>query len=123
LPVSAQEAVRLEPIAVSGDAAPGVAGATFAEMDAAWMYRSGQVAFWARLAGEGVTDVTDQSVWVAGSGGLVQVVAAGDAAPGANGRPLTGIARVMLDDAGRVVTLGALDDGVSAYQDVPPPLF
>src|SRR5690606_6546993 len=54
---------------------------------------------------------------------LVQVVAAGDAAPGANGRPLTGIARVMLDDAGRVVTLGALDDGVSAYQDVPPPLF
>lgn len=122
-PALGQEPLRLDALAVSGEPAPGVAEATFLDLDGAWVNRAGAVAFWARLDGAGLTDLTDQSVWVASDGSLELIAAAGQPAPGLEGRLVSGIGQVAMDDSGRVVVLANLDDGATPYSLLEPPLF
>lgn len=117
-PASAQEAMRVEPIVVSGEAAPDLPGATFAQVDATWVNREGGVAFWARLTGPGLTPLTDQTAWVAGDNGLLLLARAGQPL----GLPLqeqtpSAFAQVALLDDGTAVLLANMDDGTLPYAD------
>jgi hypothetical protein len=63
-------AADLTPIALSGDPAPGIGGATFARLAQPRILPDGSIAFWARLEGDGITDANDGSIWSDRSGAL-----------------------------------------------------
>src|SRR3954466_10132766 len=66
--------VQYRTLALSGQAAPGVAGATFESLsDPRISITGGAVAFRANLAGTGVTTDNDGSIWSDRSGALALV--------------------------------------------------
>jgi hypothetical protein len=68
--VAGSAGADVTPIALSGDPAPGLPGLTFARLAQARIIDSGEIAFWARLAGNGITDANDGSLWSDRSGAL-----------------------------------------------------
>ena len=76
----------LAAIARAGDAAPGTgANVTFSEFTESYVNSSGNVAFYATLAGDGVTTANNRGLWVQNTDGTISLVArTGDTVPGVN---------------------------------------
>jgi hypothetical protein len=69
-------------IALSGSAAPGLpAGTTLNFLSDPRISGTGRAAFWAELAGSGVSSSNDGSIWSDRSGGVTMLYREGDAAP------------------------------------------
>jgi hypothetical protein len=73
--------ITLTPIALSGQSAPGLPGATFARLAQPRINADGALAFWARLEGQGITAANDGTIWSDRSGVLALSFREGDAAP------------------------------------------
>ena len=88
-PDSTALGVSFRTVAMSGESAPGAGGATFTEFmipGAAHSHlvinNSGDVGFYARVAGSGVTNATQSGVWSEAAGNLRLVAREGSHAPG-----------------------------------------
>lgn len=120
---SAALAVSYRTAALSGESAPGAGGATFTEFmipGAAHSHlvinNSGDVGFYARVAGSGVTTATQSGVWSETAGNLRLVAREGSHAPGTPsgvnfgfGSPFTFEPEPVFSAAG----LAAFDGGLS----------
>lgn len=69
---------RLVPIAVSGDAAPGLNGASFESFGEPRPIKGGGVVLWARVGGGNATDLNDEAIWLWTPGSLLPRVREGD---------------------------------------------
>ncbi len=79
-PAAAQDSVyRVDPVAVSGEPAPGTGGLSFSRADFADLNDAGLVAIEGSLSGSGSYD---QGIWVGTPGNLSLVVRSGDPVPG-----------------------------------------
>ncbi|HKE02048.1 MAG TPA: choice-of-anchor tandem repeat NxxGxxAF-containing protein [Planctomycetota bacterium] len=109
----------LQKIALSGEAAPGTGpGARFTSFSGPRLDLAGRAAFYANLAGTGVSSANDQGIFSATSGALSLVVREGSAAPGTAGAAFTAfdlgavnVAALGVDAAGHVSFLGQLVGG------------
>lgn len=98
----------------SGDAAPGVAGATFLALGAVLMNGADQTAFHARLTGPGVTIDNDGGIWSERLGSLGLVTREGSIAPGTDGVFCNfgqGGNNLILNGRGQVAFHGRLKSG------------
>lgn len=103
----------LELMALTGTTAPGT-GVFFEYLLDPWMNASGNVAFKATLAGEGVDFTNNAGIWAGVPGAVELVVRKGSAAPGANGNYLVlNSDRAFIDDGGLVTFVSSTWDGVS----------
>ena len=126
LAVNAQ-AAELRTVALTGQPAPGTAGATFESFGSfihpisfvyggAVLNDAGHVAFRANLTGSGVDATNNQGVWSEGSG-LSLVARTGSQAPGAasgvnfSTDPELELFFPVFNDAGQTAFYGALSDG------------
>ncbi|MCH9058953.1 MAG: hypothetical protein IIB55_10030 [Planctomycetes bacterium] len=76
------QTVPLRVVAVSGTPAPGLAaGTTFDGFDSPRLNEGGDVAFWVRLAGPGIDETNDGSIWTDRAGSLAIVYREDDSAP------------------------------------------
>ena len=74
---------ELSMIARAGDPAPGLpAGVTFGFFGRPFIGPTGSTSFFASLAGAGVTEINDDSLWAERQGDLTMLVRQGDPAPG-----------------------------------------
>jgi len=77
---------NLQPLARSGDPAPGVGQEVFFErLNPPRLNAGGQVVFSARLRGKGVTENTNSGIWTGQPGDLKLLVSEGDTTPGKDG--------------------------------------
>jgi hypothetical protein len=73
--------VRFQTVALTGEPAPGLGPLAFDWFSDPRLNSSGQVAFWADLAGPGVSENTNGSIWTNRTGSLAMVMREGDPAP------------------------------------------
>jgi len=77
---------ELGAVALQGDPAPGLTGATFTSFGPPAMNSDGRVAFLARASGPGLSGANSQGIWADDASGALQLVIRGsDPAPGTNG--------------------------------------
>jgi len=112
-------AASVRTVAWSGEHAPGTAEGVFFDLDRPFettrvsLNSSGQVAFFATLAGSGVDATNDIGVWSEDSGALELVARTGNAAPGIDGATL---ARFRADRVGYLIpTVEFSDSGDIAF--------
>ena len=97
-------------VTLSGDAAPGVAGAVFESFNPPAINDNGRIAFDASLTGAGVDGTNNRGIWVEdGISGLALVTQRGDAAPGTPaGVEFDNFSAPLLNDNDQVAFLGFL---------------
>jgi len=98
-------------VARDGDQAPGAStGVTFSTFTGAQLSDAGQVAFFSRLVGTGVTSSNDQSIWKAGGGTSLSLVArtGGSAADTSGGVVFASLSGPKQNDAGQIAFGGTL---------------
>jgi hypothetical protein len=115
-PASPSPEVPIEMLAFGGQQAPGAPdGVRFSAFASAGpvIGRGGDVAFWARVTGTGVSSTNDSGMWLArASGELVLVAREGAGAPGIPGASLGELATLpAIDASGRV----AFSDGSAVW--------
>jgi hypothetical protein len=99
---------NIVPIALSGQTAPGTAGATFAQFSAPDVNAHGDLALRATLT-EGVGDTTtatNEGVWLAGGGTLTQVARKGVRLAGGVDEAISSFFSPGIDDAKRITFFG-----------------
>ena len=103
-------AVVYEPIALSGDAAPGVAGGTFRSFVSPTVNDRGEVAFRANFDGAPAGGV--EGIWAGRPGSLSSVHRWGEPAPGASdGAGFVFFSAPLLNNSGAVAFLPSLNSG------------
>ncbi len=88
-------------IAMAGQGAPGLPGVTFDSISDPRITARGTVAFWATLAGTGITSDNNESIWVVRDGVPLLAYQEGAPAFGTTGT-LGGLASFDLNESGRV---------------------
>jgi hypothetical protein len=94
----------LQPVAVSGNPAPGAPpGANFGQMDSPALNSKGRIAFSGLLVGSGLNYYNNAGLWSDASGALALVVRGGTQAPGAAlGVNFSSIGAPVLNDGGQI---------------------
>ena len=101
------QSVQYRTIVLSGQPAPGLTGVTFDSISDVKLAPGGHIAFWATLAGAGVTTANDSSVWTDGGGTLALAYREGVPAFGTTGT-LAGIDGVDLNENGLLAFAGSI---------------
>ena len=120
-PASAQ--ITYVPVALAGQSAPGVAGATFSDLHPyPTSGPTGEVGFLATIAGAGVGQTNDRSYYQGLPGSLALVAREGDPAPGASGRVFGGGFPIVPGDLTTFEHLRVLPGGAGALiaHTIPP---
>ncbi len=107
--------VTYRTVVLTGQPAPGLAGVTFAAVTDPRINASGQVAFWAALAGTGVTTSNDGSIWSDRSGSLALILREEDQIPTGAPRFYGAFPWPAFNDAGELALTA------SFYDANPPP--
>lgn len=99
-------------IAVTGQPAPGLSGVTLEYVSDPKLDPTGKVAFWARLAGAGVTNDNAESIWTDRSGSLALAYRSGIAAPNTTGT-LGGMSSFNFTRSGLLAFVASIYEGTS----------
>lgn len=105
--------VRVQTVFVSGDAAPGQGPLVFDFFSDPRLNSAGDVAFWADLAGPGVSENNNGSVWSNRSGAFALITREGEAAPFGAGLVFGSLPAPAFNDQDRVAFTGSLFDPVN----------
>ena len=102
----------IQPLALSGESVPGVAGATWEAFTVASLNAAGQAVFGGTLQGDGITPANDQVLSTFASGSVTPLTRTGTAnVPDVAGAQFAGFADVVLADTGEALVRGSLVSG------------
>jgi hypothetical protein len=111
------EAQLIRKVALSGDQAPGMLpGVHFTRLYGIGMNSDGHVALASEIAGPGITEANNSTIWSEGSGSLALVAQEGDRPPGApEGIKFLDFGDLVpqLNDAGQIAFSAQLGDGTN----------
>ncbi len=96
-------------VALSGSPAPAVPGVFFDLLSDPRLSEAGEVLYWSRLRGSGVSSGSDGSLWLERAGTTTLLLREGDASPTAAGDFLTGIPTASWDDSGGIALSAAFN--------------